>query len=516
MKFFSAITTLAFLPAFILAFIPSIAQAEAINSSKKLTLSSLIVPANNINNHALGAPPLPSGPIYTFFGAVAGSVNEVLLYTATDNTCADATENPIVAEINTGTAFSYTTTPGTNYRITSGGINAFLKYPTSGTYFIGMTFIAEDLNCSAAHCSASYDTAGDGPHHLCLRAEYTGGELTLTAADNHNVNLTTPMQFLYFADSANNSIKKCSLNSDGNISVCTPALAGLPNPPSDIVFTTSGGNQYAYIPIPASGSVLKCGLSTAGDGNLGSCVGITGSWDAPSKISFLTAGDTNQYAYVGDNLDGALYSCSLNNDGTFNACADSVSSGVSGVSSLAAGVLGTGAHYIYTAAYADTNNANAVPSCPLNTNGSIGSCTTTHLGALTNPDGMAFETFDQRYLYILDNNGGVNPQILACVFDENNNFNGCTGYPPITGNLVGLTFGSVHDNEYVYLSDLNSSQSGGGGYNGGKIWFCPVSTDNGFIFTTSCTWTPRNKPDTTTSWSPTGNPAVEYMKAGNY
>jgi len=254
------------------------------------------------------------------------SIDYILAYTATDNTCEVATAAPTIAEISGGDPIPYLSS-GTQVIINPLGIDRFLGSPTSGNYYIGLSFVSTGLTCQApssvsAHCGESYDATGPGfsrnisspaYQHLCIHASYTRAYpngLTLSQIDNGQVYMHQAMQYLYVADNAGPDyiIRKCGLNSDGSISVCTRAEnVSSTHQINDLVFQNIGAHQYAYLVSNNGGSgggVSLCSLATNGSGNL-TCSSATVSlspapgWETPSQIAFATFNGAT-YAYVGD------------------------------------------------------------------------------------------------------------------------------------------------------------------------------------------------------------------------
>lgn len=193
------------------------------------------------------------------------------------------------------------------------------------------------------------------------------------------------VQYGYVTDVGNGNVFQCSLNSDGSFNAC-PTATGLTFPaPYGITFATVGGVQYAYIADAGTGvgfgNAYQCTLNS--DGSINSC-SITPASGAPGwipyQITFETVNGT-QYAYVADNgttPTGNVYQCTLNNDGSFNICTTTPSSPPSSnwVPADIAFTTLNGSPYAYVANYQGASEG-GMYVCPVNSDGSFGTCNST-------------------------------------------------------------------------------------------------------------------------------------------
>jgi hypothetical protein len=121
-------------------------------------------------------------------------------------------------------------------------------------------------------------------------------------------------------------------NADGTLSSCVQSNGGIDFSSSsswNLSFNFSGGTSYLYVissgiqyyggPTP-TGHVYLCPLSAA-DGTLGACSvndgGVSG-WN-PETMTMLTRGG-GTYAYVGESNYNTIFVCPINGDGTFGTC----------------------------------------------------------------------------------------------------------------------------------------------------------------------------------------------------
>jgi hypothetical protein len=135
------------------------------------------------------------------------------------------------------------------------------------------------------------------------------------------------------------NVYQCTLDqNNGSLLSCKPTLTSADTPkwiPYGIDFATVNGVQYAYVADngipntpqhPATGRMYQCTLTDENDGLFKQCtpqnaVAPTNGWN-PSAITFATLSGT-PYGYVPSyqgTSSGNMYSCTLNNDGSFSKC----------------------------------------------------------------------------------------------------------------------------------------------------------------------------------------------------
>ena len=138
-------------------------------------------------------------------------------------------------------------------------------------------------------------------------------------------------QYAYVVDPGNNVVYQCAVGTTGDFSNCqqAPSPYNLPTlAPYGIAFATNtGGAQQSYISDAGSGvgfgDVLLCSMQNDGSFNACTQTPAAGAPDwIPYDVAFATVNGT-RYAYVADNgagTPGHVYQCTLNNDGTFANC----------------------------------------------------------------------------------------------------------------------------------------------------------------------------------------------------
>jgi hypothetical protein len=235
----------------------------------------------------------------------------------------------------------------------------------------------------------------------------------------------------------------------------TPALGAWQ--PRGIAFALFNA-QYSYIVDPGNNVVYQCALDVTG--NFANCQQPPSPFNLPTLAPFGIAFATNvngvQQAYIADAGLGGIGNfgdvllCSMQNDGSFNTCAQTPSSGAPNW--IPAGIAFTtvnGTQYAYVA----DNGANVpghVYRCALNNDGSFvnSGCTATPANdaSLTNwyPYYIAFNTLNGiQYAYVVNSSGSSIGNIYRCLLDSSGLFTNCTltpDTPPSSRQPSGIAF----------------------------------------------------------------------------
>ncbi|KTD55591.1 secreted protein [Legionella santicrucis] len=219
---------------------------------------------------------------------------------------------------------------------TDGSFNSCIETPTSGAPSwnpVGIAFATVQGVQYAYVTSGSYGLPGNknvfqctlntnGTFNTCIETPATGAPswnpLGIAFATVQGI------QYAYVAD-FNGSMYRCTLNTDGTLNGCTvtPTVGAPSWLPDGVSFTSVQGIQYAYV-ADYNRNVYRCTLNTNGTFNTCSVTPIAGApiW-LPEQIAFLSYNGA-QYAYVADNILlpnlGNMYQCTIEADGSFNAC----------------------------------------------------------------------------------------------------------------------------------------------------------------------------------------------------
>lgn len=246
-------------------------------------------------------------------------------------------------------------------------------------------------------------------------------------------------------------VYQCAINADKTFSSCN-SVASLPPAFSwqgrSIEFATFNA-QYAYIVDPGNNVVYQCGLTAGGD--FVNCQqGLSPFYlptMAPYEISFATSTLGVKQAYITDAGSGVGFGfvlmCLMNNDGSFNTCAQTPASGAPGW--IPYDVTFTevnGTQYAYV-----SDNGSGPPGhvyqCPLNSDGTFvnAGCVQTPANdnTLTNwyPYSVTFQTVNGvKYAYVVNNSGALIGNLYKCDVDAATGlFSNCVMTP---GTLPGV------------------------------------------------------------------------------
>jgi hypothetical protein len=268
-----------------------------------------------------------------------------------------------------------------------------------------------------------------------------------------------------FSSGEQNDIIHCPINGDGSVGSCVQQTSA---------FTTARerqtavvNNGYLYIIGGGDGGatfyndIQYCALNPS-TGAAGACTqqtnAFTGARDAHSSAVY------NGYLYIigGEDSGGGLNDiqhCLFNSDGSIGTCVDqsgALNSPLFGQSA----VIWNGYLYV-VGGYSDAvaNTVNDIEYCPINTNGSVGTCTT-QSAAFTGDRQYLSAAVYSGYLYIADNQAQQSKNdIIHCPFNANGSVGTCVQQTSaFTTARFSLT-GGIYNN-YLYLI---------GGYNGGTF-----------------------------------------------
>ena len=190
-------------------------------------------------------------------------------------------------------------------------------------------------------------------------------------------------------------IYKCTMNSTGALTTCTASNTLSGNAPQGLYIESLAGVQYLYALTPTTGKISKCQLNPSGGDFVGSCTltpTVTPSgWGVGSGLGFATMQNESTYAYVPAYSGSSnVFKCSVDNSsGAFSNCEATPASGAPSWSQPQAVtvVAINGVQYAYVAA------SGIVYQCPLNNDGSFGTCIQMPSGvtsSLTDVRGMVF------------------------------------------------------------------------------------------------------------------------------
>lgn len=399
-----------------------------------LTLDSLVSPYPSSNLRS------GSSVSYTLSGASSDYVNYIQLCNATDSSCSSCnapftviTVGTPIPYLSTGTSIYINSAAIaaylSNHNFTAGNYNI-------GMYVQSEHFkCSSDL----AYCSDNVDNATPA-HRLCMQATYDGTTVTaLARSDNGSAALTaiTP-QYAYVASTGGDggqAVYKCSLNMNGTLNICglTPSASPWGSPFS-VAMITIHGAQYAYVADSAKG-IYRCAFNDT-NGLFYGCnlTPASGTLSGPQDVTVATATNNNQYAYVVSS--NHIYQCSINSsDGSFvdNGCSPLTPTVGGEPNWLPRGITTAninGAEYAYVAAATSDGYTSGVFACTFNNDGTFNSCNLTpSSGAPSwNSQRIAIATVNGvQYAYVADVTAH---RAYQCLIHNDGTLYNCNSMPP--------------------------------------------------------------------------------------
>jgi hypothetical protein len=249
------------------------------------------------------------------------------------------------------------------------------------------------------------------------------------------------VKYAYIADPSG-AVYWCTINSDGTFTNCA-ATASLPPlnswQPRAMAFATFNA-QYAYVVDPGNVLVYQCAVGMTGD--FSNCQQAPSPFDLPTQapygITFATATSGAQQSYISDAGSGVGFGdvllCSMQNDGSFNTCAQTPSAGAPNWVPYAV-TFNTvnGTRYAYVADNG-TGTPGHIYQCTLNTDGSFANCTQTPANdsSLTNwyPYAISFQTVSgTQYAYVVNNSASNIGNIYTCTVNTTGALTNCALTP---------------------------------------------------------------------------------------
>lgn len=233
---------------------------------------------------------------------------------------------------------------------------------------------------------------GDVDIILCLN-----GPKSLSC-QHYTISISTPSvlpHFIYVTN-GDSTVSICPLNADGSLGTCsvstgngTFSFGGFG---SGAGITLNAARTLAYVVNTINGSISICPINP--DGTFGTCTVFNDpTFNYPTGSIGLNV--RNNLAYIANALGNSVSICPVNPDGSLSAC--TISDGNGTFSGLPTQVLLNSAT---TFAYVANENNNTIAGCPVNNDGSFGTCTLYDgNGTFTRPQGFDFDA-SEAYLYV--------------------------------------------------------------------------------------------------------------------
>ena len=282
-----------------------------------------------------------STPTYTVGGAIAGLSSGSLVlknnggdtltingnsttFTFSTALASGATYNATIGAQPSGLTCTVTNGTGT---VATGNVTnitvtcAATSYSVGGTVSglsAGSSIVLQDNSFNTATVSSNgsyiFSTAlANGTHYTVsiqrqpnnLNCSVANGTGTLSGADVANVNVTCSAAFVYVTNAVSNTLSTYPINSDGTLGAPSSVLAGL----QPLSMTFSPGRAYAYVPNYGASSVSM--YAVGNDGSLSATLGapVTTGYE-PKTITLNPAGT---YAYVTNQGSREIWAYSVTN-----------------------------------------------------------------------------------------------------------------------------------------------------------------------------------------------------------
>jgi len=271
------------------------------------------------------------------------------------------------------------------------------------------------------------------------------GQMTFATVDG--------VRYAYLTN-PNGAVYQCTLAADGTFSACaaTSSLPPLNTWQARAIAFATFDAQYAYLVDPGNNYIYQCGLAVSGD--FANCQFLSPPTLAPYGIAFASDanGETHSYIADADNGSGAgaVTVCSMQNNGSLNACAPSPASGAPDwIPYAVAFTTVNGVQYAYVADNG-TGTPGHVYRCSLNTNGTFedSSCVQTPDNDITLTDWypyyIDFKTVGStQYAYVVNNSGSSIGNIYRCEMDSDGLLTDCVMTPdatPMSWQPSGIAF----------------------------------------------------------------------------
>ncbi|MBX9838276.1 MAG: hypothetical protein K2X69_08140 [Silvanigrellaceae bacterium] len=174
---------------------------------------------------------------------------------------------------------------------------------------------------------------------------------------------------VYVIDSNANSLKICPNASSGSLSTCYDSgiSSGLFSYPTNITFK----GLKSYIVNFLGNNILLCDYNTS-TGGLANCNIMPFNFNWPHSISF-----NGNFAYVSTTSSNIIAMCPLQADGTLGTCSNS---GATNLNAPRGNV-----QFVNGFAYVASTNSNLIFKCPINSDGTLGQCVDSGATGITTP-----------------------------------------------------------------------------------------------------------------------------------
>jgi len=339
---------------------------------------------------------------FTAIGTYSDSSTLDITSSVNWNSSSTPTATIAATGIATSLALGSTTVTATLNSITSNEADLEVKQ--------AYAYVTNSGNSTVSICPVN----ADGTLDVCTTS--TGSS---TFNDPKGTAISADGTIAYIGNRGNSTVSICPVNADGSFGVCTATNEGGAFAAGIWGINLNPAGTRLYVPMGTS-SFAICNVAI--DGSLSACVtdGDAINFSNPKEVQFSSDGN---FAFIA-NIDPLLTTCAVEADGSFSDC----SQVVQGWSTpFGGGTLNADRTFFYAANYSNPPGTPAFVSiCPVNEDGSLGTCDS-NLGNDTY-DFTAFSgiiltaAFANNYIYI-PNCGGNN--ISVCPLNSNGSIGTC-------------------------------------------------------------------------------------------
>jgi len=276
-----------------------------------------------------------------------------------------------------------------------------------------------------------------------------------------------------------NDISYCPINSDGSVGSCTQQLNAFTT--TRFQFTTDVYNGYLYIMGGQTGTATATGCPSNNycndiqycpfnaNGSVGACTQELNAFTSQRRALASTV--YNGYLYISTGISfasatgcnasglcGDVQYCPIEGDGSVGACTQQLSVFTANMFQGAALVAYNG-YLELTGGWNGSVYNQSLFYCPINSNGSVGTCTLegTTMGTRMSHKSVAYNG----YLYVIGGtNGSWLNDISYCPFNANGSVGTCTNVSNAFTN-ARYDFGAAINNGYLYIAGGHPSSNVG-------------------------------------------------------
>ncbi len=306
------------------------------------------------------------------------------------------------------------------------------------------------------------------------------------SCQQYSVVRTAP-KFAYVTNGGNDTVSLCSLNPNGSIVTCNayPGFDAAGNNTFSFGGASGGSgitlnteHTIAYITNYQNSTISICKVNS--DGTFGVCSASNGNGTFQNPTGSIALNTKRKLAYIGNFASQTISICPINTDATFGTCTTFSGNGTFGIGPLQ-GPTQVMLNSAATLAFI-TTNANNISICPVNNDGSFGTCNVSNGNdTFLDTQGVSLDA-SESFIYV--GNAGNNT-ISICPLSHNGSLGTCTassgtplfnfssssGICLFMGSITNMGYIPNNGNDMAYLCPINAIN--------GSLGTCTTSTGSG-------------------------------------